>query len=143
MNNKSNTKEKRFIHKPEYPGGKTAMMNFIREHLQYPKDAIEQKIEGFVRVWYQVDDNGNVVDTKIVQGLFPSCDEEAIRIVKLLKYNRPKNMNLRVKSAFHINIHFRLKEAQQKITLQYTQVSIPQKKENPSNQNVYTYTINI
>lgn len=143
MNNSNHTKEKRFIHKPEYPGGKTAMLNFIRENLQYPKDAMEQKIEGFVRVWYQVDDNGNVVDTKIVQGLFPSCDEEAIRIVKLLKYNRPKNMNLRVKSAFHINIHFRLKEAQQKLTLQYTQVSTPQKKEHPSNQNVYTYTINI
>ena len=69
MNNTTHNKEKRFIHKPEYPGGKTAMMNFIREHLQYPKDAREQKIEGTVRVWYAVDDNGNVVDTKIVQSL--------------------------------------------------------------------------
>lgn len=119
------------------------MMNFIKEQLQYPKDAMEQKIEGIVRVWYQVDDNGHVVDTKIVQGLFPSCDEEALRIVKLLKYNRPKNMNLRVKSAFHINIHFKLKEAQQKLTLQYTQVSTPPKKEQQNTQNVYTYTINI
>lgn len=143
MNNSNHTKEKRFIHKPEYPGGKTAMLNFIRENLQYPKDALEQKIEGSVRVWYQVDDNGNVVDTKIVQSLFPSCDEEAIRIVKLLKYNRPKNMNLRVRSAFHINIHFRLKEAQQQVTLQYTQVSTPPKKAQKTNQNVYTYTINI
>lgn len=143
MNNSSHTKEKRFIHKPEYPGGKTAMMNFIKEQLQYPKDALEQKVEGFVRVWYQVDDNGHVVDTKIVQGLFPSCDEEAVRVVKLLKYNRPKNMNLRVKSAFHINIHFRLKEAQQKLTLQYTQVSTPPKKDPQATQNVYTYTINI
>jgi protein TonB len=143
MNNSNHTKEKRFIHKPEYPGGKTAMMNFIKEQLQYPKDAMEQKIEGIVRVWYQVDDNGHVVDTKIVQGLFPSCDEEALRIVKLLKYNRPKNMNLRVKSAFHINIHFKLKEAQQKLTLQYTQVSTPPKKEQQNTQNVYTYTINI
>ena len=143
MNNANHTKEKRFINRPEYPGGKTAMMNFIREQLQYPKDALDQKIEGIVRVWYQVDDNGHVVDTKIVQGLFPSCDEEAIRIVKMLKYNRPKNMNLRVKTAFHININFRLKEAQQKLTLQYTQVSTPPKKEQTKQQNVYTYTINI
>ena len=52
-------------------------------------------------------------------------------------------MNLRVKSAFHINIHFRLKDAEQQLTLQYTQVSSPPKKEQNTNQNVYTYTINI
>ena len=143
MNPNNHTKEKRFIQKPEYPGGKTALMKFIKEQLQYPKDALEQKIEGTVRVWYQVDDNGHVVDTKIVQGLFPSCDEEAIRIVKLLKYSRPKNMNLRVKTAFHINIHFRMKDATQKVTLQYTQVSTPPKQDPKSSQNVYTYTINI
>ena len=89
MNNSNHTKEKRFIHKPEYPGGKTAMMNFIKEQLQYPKDAMEQKIEGIVRVWYQVDDNGHVVDTKIVQGLFPSCDEEARAQVGYEQRERP------------------------------------------------------
>ncbi len=138
-----NRKEKRFIKRPEYLGGKTALEKYIKEELRYPKDAIEQKIEGVVRVWYQVDDNGKVVDTKIERSLFPSCDEEAIRLVKSFRYSRPKNMNLRVKSSFHINIHFRLKDITQTTTLHYTQVASPADNAKKPTQEVYTYTINI
>lgn len=140
MNN-TNKKEKHFIHRPEYPGGKTAMQKYIRENLQYPKDALEQKIEGIVRVWYQVDDNGKVVDAKIEKPLFPSCDEEAIRLVKSLRYSRPKNMHVRVKSIFHININFRLKDAAQQVTIQYTQTAASQNTTKP--QETYTYSITI
>lgn len=135
-----NHKEKRFIKRPEYPGGKNALMKYVREHLQYPKDALEQKVEGTVRVWYEVNDNGEVEDAKIVRPLFPSCDKEALRLVRTLQYGRPKNMNLRVKTSFHINIRFQLKEATQQLT--YTYTTTPQKKtEKP--QEVYSYTINI
>lgn len=138
-----NHKEKRFIHRPEYPGGKAALEQYIHEHLQYPKDALEQKVEGTVRVWYEVSDMGEVVDAKIVRSLFPSCDKEALRLVRTLQYGRPKNLNLRVKSSFHINIRFRLKEATQQLTYTY----VPTQEKKPSKpqekQNTYTYTINI
>ena len=137
-----NHKEKRFIKKPEYPGGKAALMQYIKDNLQYPKDAMEQKIEGTVRVWYEVDDNGNVVDSKIIQPLFPSCDKEALRLVNCFQYSRPKNIHLRVKTAFTINIRFRLKEATQQVTIHYTQAN-PSKQAKPtSNSETYTYTIN-
>lgn len=142
MSNDTNKKEKHFIQRPEYPGGKSALQKYLHENLRYPKEALEQKIEGVVRVWYEVD-NGDVVDCKVEKSLSPSCDEEAIRLVKSLKYSRPKNRHLRVKSSFHININFRLKEAAQQVTLQYTQVQTPAKKEPSKTQNVYTYTINI
>jgi len=137
-----NHKEKRFINRPEYPGGKSALLKYISDHLQYPKDAMDQKIEGNVRVWYEVNDNGEVVDAKILQPLFPSCDEEALRLVRSLQYGRPKNYHLRVKTAFTINIRFRLKEATQSLTLHYTQAapSKPAKPTQPTE--TYTYTIN-
>ena len=135
-----NHKEKRFIKRPEYPGGKDALMKYVREHLQYPKDALEQKVEGTVRVWYEVNDNGEVEDAKIVRPLFPSCDKEALRLMRTLQYGRPKNMNLRVKTSFHINIRFQLKEATQQLTYTYT-TTPPKKTEKP--QEVYSYTINI
>lgn len=137
-----NHKEKRFIKRPEYPGGKTALMQFIKEHLQYPKDALEQKVEGTVRVWYEVNDNGEVEDAKIVRPLFPSCDKEALRLVKSLQYSRPKNMNLRVKSAFHINIRFQLKEVAQQLTFSYVPTQDKKPEKPKSQQNTYTYTIN-
>ena len=138
-----NHKEKRFIKRPEYPGGKAALEQYIQDHLQYPKDAIEQKVEGTVRVWYEVSDTGEVVDAKIVKPLFPSCDKEALRLVQSLKYSRPKNLNLRVKSSFHININFKLKEVTQQLTYTYTQTSSPSPTKKKEPQEVYTYTINI
>lgn len=118
------------------------MIRYIREHLQYPKDAMEQKIEGNVRVWYEVNDNGEVVDAKILQPLFPSCDEEALRLVRSLQYGRPKNWHLRVKSSFTINIRFRLKEATRQVTIQYCQIEKPKPTSQPTTQETYTYTIN-
>lgn len=135
-------KEKRFIKRPEYPGGKSALLKYISDNLQYPKDAMEQKIEGTVRVWYEVDDNGDVVDSRIIQSLFPSCDKEALRLVSTLKYSRPKNMHLRVKTSFTINIRFHLKKAAQQVTIQYTQAN-PNKPAKPAPPTeTYTYTIN-
>jgi len=140
--NDNNEKKKNFIHRPEYPGGKKALLQYIKDNLKYPKDALEQKIEGTVRLWYEVNDNGIVEDTKVILPLFPSCDEEAIRLVKSLKYSRPKNRNLRVKSSFTINIHFRLKDVAEKVTLHYTQAVTPKQKEKPEHTETYTYTIN-
>ena len=144
MSNANHQKEKKFIQRPEYPGGKTALLQYIQEHLQYPKDAMEQKIEGNVRVWYEVNDNGEVVDAKIIQPLFPSCDEEALRLVRSLQYGRPKNWHLRVKTAFTINIRFRLKEAERQVTIQYSQAAPkkPAKPSQPTATETYTYTIN-
>ncbi|MBR6878677.1 MAG: energy transducer TonB [Bacteroidales bacterium] len=135
-------KEKRFIKRPEYPGGKSALLKYISDNLQYPKDAMEQKIEGTVRVWYEVDDNGNVVDSRIIQPLFPSCDKEALRLVSTLKYSRPKNMHLRVKTSFTISIRFRLKQAAQQVTIQYTQANPTKPAKPASPTETYTYTIN-
>lgn len=141
MSNANHQKEKRFIQRPEYPGGKTALTKYIQEHLQYPKDAMEQKIEGTVRVWYEVNDNGEVVDAKIIQPLFPSCDEEALRLVRSLQYGRPKNWHLRVKSSFSINIKFRLKEAARQVTIQYSQAEKPKTTTPSTAHETYTYTI--
>ena len=135
-------KEKRFIKRPEYPGGKSALLKYISDNLQYPKDAMEQKIEGTVRVWYEVDDNGDVVDSRIIQSLFPSCDKEALRLVSTLKYSRPKNMHLRVKTSFTISIRFRLKQAAQQVTIQYTQANPTKPAKPTSPTETYTYTIN-
>lgn len=140
--NANRQKEKQFIHRPEYPGGKTALTQYIKEHLQYPKDALEQKIEGSVRVWYEVNDYGEVVDAKIIQPLFPSCDEEALRLVRSFQYGRPKNRHLRVKTSFTISIHFRLKEAARQVTIHYSQAEKPKPASPSTPHETYTYTIN-
>jgi len=108
---KKERKDHQFIKKPYYEGGITAMKNFITKNLSYPSAALQKKIEGTVYIRYTINYKGKVVDTKIVTGIGHGCNEEAIRLVKLLEFNVPKNRNL--KAVFHksLQIHFRLPKA--------------------------------
>ncbi len=101
-------KKKKFLEKPLYPGGAKALREFIRAHLQYPQDAMEQRIEGVVTIAYQVNDDGFVENPTVVKGLCPSCNEEAIRIVQMLRYDKARNRGVRLKVNCKVNINFHL-----------------------------------
>ena len=114
MEEKKSKKAKKFMEKPEYPGGRKALDAFVAAHLQYPEDAMKQRIEGVVAVAYQVSDEGEVQNATIIKGLCPSCNEEALRIVNMLKYGKAHNRGFRLKANCKLNIHFRLAPAPQK-----------------------------
>jgi len=116
---KEQYREKKFIDLPEYPGGKKAFQEFIRKNLKYPAQALEQKIEGTVHVKYRVDGLGRIIDAEVTHGIGHGCDEEAIRVVKLLKYGKAKNRGVRVTASMRTKINFRLPE---KSTIQYNYV---------------------
>lgn len=102
-------KSNSFIKKPIYPGGMTAFKKFVKDNLKYPESAIEAKVEGTVYVNYSVDHKGNVTETKVVKGIGHGCNAEAERIIKLMKFEIPKNpRKLRVTFRKKTQIHFRL-----------------------------------
>lgn len=101
-------KEKRFLTLPSYPGGKKAFIRFIEEHLVYPEQALENRIEGTVYIDYTVDNIGNVGDETIIHGIGYGCDEEALRLVRLLKYDPKKNRGVRMKTKMKTRIRFEL-----------------------------------
>lgn len=70
---------------PKYPGGDVGLYGFINSKIKYPKRAMEKGIEGKVIVRFVVDLKGNVVNPVIANSVHPLLDEEALRIVKLLK----------------------------------------------------------
>ena len=143
MEDKKKKKAKQFVEKPQYPGGSKAINTFLRAHLQYPQDAMDQRIEGIVRVSYQVSDEGKVENPKVVQGLCPSCDAEALRLVRLLQYSPAHNRGIRLKSNCNINIHFQLAPTPTKSTLNitFTPTKTTAKPEKSSTQYGYTITI--
>ncbi len=135
-------KERRFIDMPEYPGGKKAFREFIQKNLQYPAQALENKIEGRVYVRFRVDGNGKVVFAEITRSIGYGCDEEALRLVNLLKYGKAKNRGLRVTATIRTQIAFKL-PVQSGITYSYTKKTKeepPQPK--PPASTGYGYTIN-
>lgn len=95
-----------------YEGGAKAMDEHVKQHLVYPKLAFENKIEGTVHLFLDIDHKGNVVKAKVVSGIGHGCDEEAVRVVKLMKFKVEKIRNMHVVHHHRLQIHFRLgKEA--------------------------------
>lgn len=106
------TRDKRFIRKPNFPGGNKAYKDFIYSNLQYPKEALKLKIEGLVIIRYEINHKGKVTTAKVVSSLGHGCDDEAIRIVKLLKFEIPKGpRKLKVKFHKTVRIRFQLPKA--------------------------------
>ena len=101
-------KKKKFLEKPQYPGGAKALREFVKAHLQYPQDAMEQRIEGVVTIGYQVNDDGFVENPTVIKSLCPSCNEEAIRLVQMLRYDKARNRGIRLKVNCKLNINFHL-----------------------------------
>ncbi len=69
---------------PQYPGGDEELLKFIKNNLKYPKDAAEKGIEGRVTIRFVVSKTGEVTDVMVIRGLDPSCDAEALRVVKMM-----------------------------------------------------------
>ena len=76
--------------------------------MRYPEEALQQRVEGSVTVRYDTNVFGAVVDAKVIHGIGYGCDEEAVRLVKLLRYEKKKYRGLRVIHHQTIHIHFRL-----------------------------------
>jgi TonB family protein len=132
---------------PVYPGGKKALDAFVKENLVYPEDAIKNNIEGSVSIDYNVDVFGNVIQAKIKHGLGFGCDEEALRLTRLIKYPKKKYQGLHVVFHMSIVIHFRLKpgaipqpatQPQFQMQINYQIVSKP---ESSDNSNIYTISL--
>jgi TonB family protein len=69
---------------PQFPGGLAALRQFLAENVKYPDSAVKNKIQGKVYVNFVVSKDGTVSRVKIVRGVDPALDAEALRVVSLL-----------------------------------------------------------
>ncbi len=150
-------KEKKFLNLPHLDGGRELLKKLIRENLQYPEEALEKGTEGDVIVKYKVSGKGEVLEPEVVKGIGHGCDEEAVRLVKMLRHRAVKNRGVRVITDNKIKIPFRIKKQkkQQKVSISYSnektkaeklQAGAAQKPDvtkNKGHKEVYTYTISI
>ncbi|MCX6325303.1 MAG: energy transducer TonB [Bacteroidia bacterium] len=74
---------------PQFQGGNNALQKFKTENLKFPQEIKALGIEGFVMVRFMIEKNGSVSDVKIMQGVSPSLDAEAIRVTKLMPAWQP------------------------------------------------------
>jgi protein TonB len=68
---------------PKFKGGGTeAFRVWIGQNLRYPEIAAENGISGRVFVQFAIDSKGEICDVKVVRGVDPALDKEAVRVVK-------------------------------------------------------------
>jgi Ca-activated chloride channel family protein len=68
---------------PQFKGGIEALKKFIRSKVVYPESLRGKGITGRVFVEFTVDKDGSVIDVKVIRGVYPLLDKEAIRVIKL------------------------------------------------------------
>ena len=94
---------------PEFPGGEKAMMDFVAQNVQYPKEAMEKEISGRVLVGFIVEKDGSISETEVVKGIGGGCDEEAVRVVKAMpKWKPGKQKGKPVRVHFMLPLTFKL-----------------------------------
>lgn len=95
---------------PEYPGGMQALFQYMADNLKYPKDAMKQQIEGRVLVQFIVETDGSISNAEVIKRVFPSLDEEAIRVISAMPKWAPGKQNGKVvRVKFTVPVSFRLK----------------------------------
>ena len=76
---------------PVFPGGQTALVQYIASHLKYPTVAQENGIQGRVLVSFVVGVDGYVEDVQVIKGVEPMLDKEALRVIQSLPRWTPGN----------------------------------------------------
>ena len=94
---------------PSFPGGPSALFEYLSKNIKYPVVAEENGIQGRVIVTFVVEKDGSITDVRVVKSVDPSLDKEAQRVVKSMPRWIPGKQNgsaVRVK--YTVPVTFRL-----------------------------------
>ncbi len=94
---------------PSFPGGPSALMQYLSSNIKYPVVAEENGVQGRVVCTFVVERDGSITDVRVIRSVDPSLDKEAVRVVKGMPRWIPGKQNgsaVRVK--YTVPVTFRL-----------------------------------
>ena len=95
---------------PSYPGDMEALYKFLGQQMHYPKEALENGIEGRVVVSFVVEEDGRLTHFEAISSPSPLLSNEAIRVLRQMpRWNPAKRMGRNVRCQYNIPVMFRLK----------------------------------
>jgi len=95
---------------PSFPGGEAALMEFLKDKINYPESARTLSISGRVYVSFIVNEKGEIEEVEIMRGPGHGMEKEVIRVIGLMpKWNPGKYHNQYVKTALVLPVFFSLK----------------------------------
>ena len=94
---------------PSFPGGQTALLQWLQQNIHYPPVAEENGIQGRVVVSFVVEPDGSITNVQVVRGVDPSLDKEAVRVTKAMpKWQPGKQNGQAVRVKYNLPVQFRL-----------------------------------
>ena len=78
---------------PSFPGGPSALMQFLSSNIKYPVVAEENGVQGRVVCTFVVERDGSITDVRVIKSVDPSLDKEAVRVVKSMPKWIPGKQN--------------------------------------------------
>ncbi|WP_282013666.1 M56 family metallopeptidase [Marinifilum flexuosum] len=92
---------------PQFPGGNKAKLEHIAKAIKYPKEAIDKGIKGVVFVRFIVSKSGSIKDVKVIRGVHPLLDKEALRVIEEMPNWIPgKQYGKKVNVAYTLPVRF-------------------------------------
>ncbi len=94
---------------PSFPGGTSALMEYLSGAIKYPVVAQENGVQGRVVVSFVVERDGSITDVQVARSVDPSLDKEAVRVVRSMpKWNPGKQNGSAVRVKYNLPVSFRL-----------------------------------
>ncbi len=92
------------VQMPTYEKGNFALQDFIKENLEYPRQAQLSNIQGTVLLSFIVEPSGMMTNIGVQKSVGGGCDQEAVRILEQIKWYPGKHNDqlARVKMTFPI-----------------------------------------
>lgn len=95
---------------PMFVGGAIEYNDFIAANLRYPSIAKENDIRGTVIVSFNLRETGYPENPKIVKGLGYGCDDEVLRVIKLLPRFIPARRQQEISHTYYMAFKFEPKK---------------------------------
>ena len=99
-------------YKPSFLGStdpKVFLEKWVYAYLKYPKEAVRQGIQGRVLVDFVVDEKGKVRDVRVLKGVHPLLDDEAVKVVSASPdWKAARDRGTKVKCGMSLYVEFKL-----------------------------------
>ena len=92
----------------EYPKPVGGIMA-IAQNVIYPEEAHKNNVEGKVIIEVVIDQDGSILETKVLKGIGSGCDEAAVAAIEKTKFLPAEQDGKNVKSKVVIPVSFKLK----------------------------------
>jgi TonB family protein len=95
---------------PMYQKGNYALQDFIKENLEYPRQARLSNIQGTVVLRFVVEPSGLVTNIGIQKSIGGGCDQEAVRVLQMIKWYPGKKDDKLVRAQMTFPFYFILND---------------------------------